>query len=74
MSWKAIGAEIGLSGPVVYRAVVKGKIPRSRAVRRALGLLPPRKPAKRVRRKRLWQSPAWRSACVSTGWWEGVRR
>lgn len=38
-SWDAIGAEIGLSGPVVYRAVVQGKIPRKKAARRALGLL-----------------------------------
>lgn len=37
-SWKAIGAEIGVSGPMVYRAVVRQIYPHDNAHRAALGL------------------------------------
>ena len=37
-SWAAIGAEIGISGTTVYRAVVEGYEPRDNDKRRALGL------------------------------------
>lgn len=47
-SWAAIGEEIGLSGPQVYRAVVQGRIPRSQDARRKLGLI--RKPRPRLLR------------------------
>jgi len=38
MTWQAIGAEIGLSGAVIYRAVVRGVEPKRADDRRALGL------------------------------------
>jgi hypothetical protein len=44
MSWQAVGAEIGVSGPVVFRAVARGQLPKSRAMRRKLGLIAPTKP------------------------------
>lgn len=41
-SWDAIGKEIGLPGMTVYRAVVKGEIPKSMRQRRALGIVVPK--------------------------------
>jgi hypothetical protein len=36
LSWDAIGTKIGVPGVSVYRAVVKGKLPKSASQRRAL--------------------------------------
>ena len=49
MTWKKVGAENSISGPMAFRIAQRGYVPRSLALRRQLGLMPPR-PSARERR------------------------
>ena len=65
--WRQIALDYpGVPVGTLYR-VYAGQMPRKPSIRRALGLLRPRRPSRTARRKRLWRNPAWRSACVCRG-------
>ena len=55
-----------ISATTIWR-LAHGEKPKSLKLRRALGLLRPRRPSRTARRKRLWRNSTWRSACVCHG-------
>lgn len=67
-TWQAVA--VSVSGGRLDRGllcrIARGRQRAPRSVLKALHLLPPPKPSKRTRRRRLWRSAAWRSACATT--------
>ena len=51
MSWRKVGAEFGISAAMAHRVARRGYLPKSRTIRKRLGLVAPRLP--RLDRRRL---------------------
>ena len=64
MSWRAIAEEFEISKPMAYRIAKNGYMPKSRAIRRRLGLVAPSRPRRDWRGSFAWLASLWVSGAL----------